>query len=137
MRRVIKVSIFIILGVLILFGTSAVLYFSNVVLPWEKKEIVAIAIEWGDLADLPSNAEILMIEKRGSAFTRQFVINFSCNSSDFNTWVEQSKGLKSVLPTKIVDDIIKYVVQNHDLGTFGYVTFNRKENIVQINISWS
>jgi hypothetical protein len=93
--RIIKFfSIFTILAIIFVY----VNYFSNFVLPWQKKEIIETTLFWSGLNKFPENAEIIDIEKKGSLFTRQFIIEFKAEKEEIEKWKNSSKRLKNNIP---------------------------------------
>lgn len=133
--RIIKILIGLFVGVFILF--LAYIYISNAyVLPWEKKEAIQATLEMGGLNELPSGIKNLQIDKRGSIFTRQFIIEFEFeDSKEIDNWIKQSKRLKNNVP-KIKDNIKTYEIfpgENDAYG--GKVEIQDKK--VRIDMSWS
>ena len=122
---------------LLLFLVSIFLYldlFSSIVFPWQRKEAIETTLNWGGLAELPKEAEIVNVEKKGSPFTRSFVIQFKANKSEIENWIQKSKRLKNTEP-KMRGETKTYEIypgENEALG--GKV---RVENgKVLIYISW-
>ncbi|WP_055435206.1 hypothetical protein [Lacinutrix algicola] len=133
--RIIKILIGLLVGVFILF--LAYIYISNAyVLPWEKKEVIQATLEMGGLNELPSGIKNLQIDKRGSIFTRQFIIEFEFeDSKEIDNWIKQSKRLKNNVP-KIKDNVKTYEIfpgENDAYG--GKVEIQDKK--VRIDMSWS
>lgn len=129
--RIIKTLI----GIFILFLTY--IYISNAyVFPWEKKEAIQATLEMGGLNKLPHGIKNLQIEKRGSIFTRQFIIEFEFeNSTKINDWIKQSKRLKDNVPN-IKDNTKTYQIYPGENGAYGgKVEILDKK--VRINMSWS
>jgi len=110
-----------------------ILSFTNYVFPWQKADAIETTIEIGGLAKFPNDIENLEIEKRGSLFTRQFIIKF--DSGNIEKWIEESKRLKNNKPkirgTKKIYEI--YPGENDAFG--GKVEIQGKS--VLINMSWS
>ena len=124
-------SIFTILAIIFVY----VNYFSNFVLPWQKKEIIETTLFWSGLNKFPENAEIIDIEKRGSLFTRQFIIEFKAEKEEIEKWKNSSKRLKNNIP-KINGKTELYKISPGENGAIGGKV-EIKENNVIINISWS
>lgn len=130
--KIIKVVIVVLfLGMFFLYLN----FFSPLVMPWQKAEAIEAALEWGQLAELPSDADIISMEKRGSIFTRQFIIEFTSSETEIRKWILKSKGFrKSEL--KMKNGIIIYEIHPKDGKAYGgRVEVN--ENKVLINMSWS
>lgn len=120
-----------------LFGMFCVYinYFSSFVMPWQKEDAIKCALSWGQLEKLPQNAEIIDMEKRGSIFTRQFIIEFESSESEIKKWMLRSKGFKNVIP-KTLKNTKTYEIHPKELESYGgkvEITGNK----VLINMSWS
>ena len=133
--RIIKILIGLIIGVFILFLTY--IYISNAyVLPWEKKEAIQATLEMGGLNELPSGIKNLQIDKRGSIFTRQFIIEFEFeDSKNIDNWIKQSKRLKDNVP-KIKDNTKTYEIYPGENDAYGGKV-EIKDKKVRIDMSWS
>ena len=66
------------------------IYVSNVyVLPWEKEEAIQATLDMGGLNKLPEGIKNLTIEKSGSFFTRQYIIEFELDDvKKIDNWIE-------------------------------------------------
>lgn len=110
-------------------------FFSPLVMPWQKEEAIEAALSWGQLEKLPEDAEIIHLEKRGSMFTRQFIIEFTSSETEIKKWILKSKGFrKSEL--KIKEGIKVYEIHPKDGDAYGGKV-EVKQNKVLINMSWS
>jgi len=110
-------------------------YFSSFIMPWDREEAIEAALSWGKLEKLPKDADITNMEKRGSIFTRQFIIEFTSSESEIKNWILKSKGFKDVKP-EIENGTKKYEIHPKDLkSSGGHVKI--KGNTVYINMSWS
>ena len=69
-------------------------FFSGIVLPWDKEESISTTLQWGGLTELPVNHDDVSIQKTGSPFTRQFVIEFEAPEATINEWLSHNKHLK-------------------------------------------
>ncbi|WP_433829921.1 hypothetical protein [Flavobacterium anhuiense] len=124
-------SILVLLGVFFLY----IIYFSPFVMPWQREDAIKCALSWGQLEKLPDNAEIISMEKRGSIFTRQFIIEFENSESEIKQWMLQSKGFQNNIP-KIRKNTKVYEIHPKSLQSYGgrvEITGNK----VLINMSWS
>lgn len=133
--RIIKILIGSIIGIFILFLTY--IYISNTyVLPWEKKEVIRATLEMGGLNELPRGIKNLKIDKRGSIFTRQFIIEFEFkDSKKIDNWIKQSKRLKDNIP-KIKGNTKTYEIYPGENDAYGgKVEIQDKK--VRIDMSWS
>lgn len=109
--------------------------FSSFVMPWQKEDAIKCALSWGQLENLPEKAEIISMEKRGSIFTRQFIIEFESSESEIKKWMQQSKGFQNNIP-KIRKNTKVYEIHPKSLQSYGgrvEITGNK----VLINMSWS
>jgi hypothetical protein len=104
-------------------------------MPWQKEEAIKSALSWGELSELPKDAEITNMEKRGSAFTRQFIIEFISSESEIKKWLLESKGFRNNKP------IIKNGTRIYEIHPKGFNPYGGqvkiKGNVVIINMSWS
>lgn len=124
--------------VLVLFiGLFIVPYFANIVMPWERADAIEAALEWGDLADLPDNADDISIGTKGSMFTREFIIEFSSDKKTIDEWILQSKGLKDAEVTKGDNGVVSYQVDGNGGAIGGTVTIDETSGRVIIDMSWS
>ena len=57
-------------------------YLSNVVMPWQKEEIINTTLSWSGLNKFPEKAKIIDIQKKGSLFSRQFVNEFNVQKKE-------------------------------------------------------
>lgn len=110
-------------------------YFSSFVMPWQKEAAIKSALSWGQLSELPKDAEITHMEKRGSAFTRQYIIEFKSSESEIKKWILESKGFKNNKP-KIINGTRVYEIHPKGFNPYGGKV-KIKENVVYINMSWS
>jgi hypothetical protein len=141
MKSIKKIVLRTLLGlfiVLVLFiGLFVVPYFANIVMPWQRADAIEAALEWGDLADLPDNADDISIGTEGSMFTREFIIEFSCDKKTIDDWVLQSKGLKDAAVHKGDNGVVSYQVDGHEGAIGGTVTIDEENGRVIIDMSWS
>lgn len=130
--RIIKIFL-----ILLFLGFSFIYlnYFSSFVMPWDRDEAIEAALSWGKLDKLPKDADITNMEKRGSIFTRQFIIEFTTSESEIKNWILKSKGFKGVEP-EIKDGTKIYEIHPKNLESYGG-RVKIKGNTVYINMSWS
>jgi hypothetical protein len=132
MKKTIKI-----IGLLLLL-ISTFLYldlFSSIVFPWQRKEAIETTLNWGGLAELPKEAEIVNVEKEGSAFTRTFIVEFKATESEIENWILKSKRLKNTGP-KMRGQIKTYeIYPGEDKSLGGKV--NVENGKVTIRMSWS
>mgnify|MGYP003576930486 CR=1 FL=1 len=112
-----------------------IIHFSPFVMPWQKEDAIKSALSWGHLEKLPENAEIISMEKRGSIFTRQFIIEFTSSESEIKKWMMRSKGFQNISP-KLRKNTKVYEIHPKDLKSYGgKVEITGRK--VLINMSWS
>ena len=102
----------------------------------EKNGAIQATLEMGGLNELPSGIKNMQIDKRGSIFTRQFIIEFEFEDSNkIDNWIKQSKRLKDNVP-KIKDKTKTYEIYPGENDAFGgKVEIQDKK--VRIDMSWS
>ncbi|UWY26791.1 hypothetical protein N4T20_13790 [Flavobacterium sp. TR2] len=125
------IAVFFLLGMFCLYLN----YFSSFVMPWQKEDAIKCVLSWGQLENLPEKAEIISIEKRGSIFTRQFIIEFESSESEIKKWMQQSKGFENNIP-EIRKNTKVYEIHPKSLQSYGgrvEITGSK----VLINMSWS
>mgnify|MGYP003575193493 CR=1 FL=1 len=110
-------------------------FFSSFVMPWQRDDAIKAALNWGQLNELPKDAEIIDMEKRGSMFTRQFIIEFTSSQPAIKNWILKSKGFKNVKP-EIKNGIKIYQIHPRDGDAYGGKV-EIEGNRVLINMSWS
>jgi hypothetical protein len=110
-------------------------FFSGYVFPWDKQEAIQTTTEWGGLAPLPAEMEEIDIEKEGSLFTRQFIIEFTASQEQIQNWIKNSKRLKNNSPE---EKALKKIYNIHpgEVESFGG-NVEIEGNNVKINMSWS
>ena len=128
----IKVVVLSLISIFII-GIS-LFYFSNFVFPWEKKNVIETTLDWAGISQLPVNNEDISIEKRGSIFSRQFILNFETSNKNIEDWIERETVFKNINPIQ-KNNSKTYNIKGKN-GSFGgqIIIENRK---VLINMSWS
>jgi hypothetical protein len=110
-------------------------FFSNIVFPWKKDVAINTTLNWGGLSKLPDNMENLEIEKRGSAFSRQFIIKFCSDQKEIQKWILNSKRLKNNIP-QINKKTKVYEISPGENGALGGKVEIEGTKVL-INISWN
>lgn len=64
----------------------------------KKKKRLLSLLYFGGLKEIPKNAKIINIEKHGSSFTKQYIIEFTSSKSEIEQWIRKSKRLKNNIP---------------------------------------
>ncbi|MTH14658.1 hypothetical protein [Flavobacterium sp. LC2016-01] len=130
--RIIKIlSVLLFLGIFFLYLN----FFSSFVMPWQRDDAIKAALSWGQLKELPHDADIIHLEKRGSMFTRQFIIEFTSSESAIKNWILKSRGFRNVKP-EIKNEIKTYQIHPKDGDAYGGKV-EIEGNRVLINMSWS
>ncbi|MHC0440370.1 hypothetical protein [Flavobacterium sp. 3-210] len=130
--KIIKVfAVVLFLGMFFLYLN----FFSSFVMPWQKKDAINASLSWGQLNELPKDAVIFHLEKRGSMFTRQFIIEFTSSKPAIKNWILKSRGFKNVKP-EIKNGIKTYEIHPRDSDALGGKV-EIEGNRVLINMSWS
>ena len=122
----------------LLFITSVLIIylfiFSNIVFPWQKDEAIKTTIEWSGLTELPVQKENIKITKKGSVFTRQYILEFTASTKEIENWIKKNKKLNKIQPRER-NTTKTYVISGEKGATGG--TIKIKDNLVIINMSWS
>ncbi|WP_417352393.1 hypothetical protein [Flavobacterium alkalisoli] len=129
-------KLLIILSILLTFSilTIYLFIFSNIVFPWQKDEAIKTTLEWSGLTELPVDNEEIKVSKKGSMFTRQYILEFSARKSEIENWIEKSEKLKKI-PAKEIGKTEIYNIDG-EKGTMGGI-LKIKDTLVTLNISWS
>lgn len=135
--KIIKRAVLVLFIVFLLFlGLVVVPYFANMVMPWQRAEIIETALTWGGLKELPSNAEVISVETKGSMFNREFIIKFECERQPLENWMGEN-GLDNSVPTEAEDGLRVYQVAGHEGAIGGKVLVDLEKGKVVIDMSWS
>lgn len=109
---------------------------NSYVLLWEKEDVIQTTLDWGGLTELPDNIENLRIDKKGSMFTRQFIIEFEVDDlNKIDDWIKKSQRLKSNQP-KLKDKVKTFEIYPGEDGASGGKV-QIEGNKVRIDMSWS
>ena len=135
MKKVLKITLAIFSFCFLCVAIIIIGYFTNVIFPWERTKSIQEAIDMGGLSELPIEAENIEIEKRGSMFTRQYVIEFDCTEAEIEKWIDKSKRLKNNIP-KIEGKTKIYEIYPGEKGAMGGKVKIEKSK-VSVNMSWS
>lgn len=127
-----KVGVFTLLSIIII-GIS-VFYFSNYVFPWEKKNAIETTLDWAGISQLPVNNEVISIEKRGTLFSRQFILKFEASDKKIEDWIEKETVFKNINPIQ-KNNSKKYNIKGRNGSIGGKIIIH--DNKVLINMSWS
>jgi hypothetical protein len=120
-----------------LIGLFVIPYFANIVMPWQRADAIEAALKWGDLADLPDNVDKISIGTKGSMFTREFIIEFTCDKKTIGEWILESNGLRNADIHNGDNGVVTYQVDGHQGAIGGTVTIDETNGKVIIDMSWS
>lgn len=135
--KIIKRAVLVLFIVFLLFlGLVVVPYFANMVMPWQRAEIIETALTWGGLKELPAKAEVISVETKGSMFSREFIIEFECERQSLENWMDEN-GLDNPVPTEAEDGLRVYQVAGHEGAIGGKVLVDLEKGKVVIDMSWS
>lgn len=126
----------IVLFIVLLFGFEVYPYFMNIMMPWNRGKAVELTEEWGGLAHLPANRWMMDIQTEGGMFTRTFMISFKSSPSKVKSWVEESQGIRNVVPT-YEDSHYVYRSLGYEKSIGGIVIIDYETGRVYIEMSWS
>jgi hypothetical protein len=122
---------------LLFIGLFVFPYFANIVMPWNKSEVIKTAFDWGGLDDLPEKAYNVSVEQKGSMFSRQFIVTFKCPNNDITNWALKSHGMVNVESENLPDGSALYHIPGKNGSIGGTVKINRARGTVIVNMSWS
>ena len=71
-------------------------YFANIVMPWQKSNAIKTALGWVGISRLPPHAKNVSVKTKGSMFTRQFILEFYSDSTEFKDWIQQVPKIKGL-----------------------------------------
>lgn len=106
-------------------------------MPWNKHKAIITTLSWGGLSPLPESSVDIKVWKKGSVFSRQFIIEFTTDKNSIDKWLNGNLKLKNIKP--IIDSSsIKYDIHPGENGSIGgFITIDKKQNRVTIDMSWS
>ena len=113
----------------------SVLFFSNYVFPWQKKNAIETTLIWSGISKLPVNDHDISVSKKGSIFTRQFILEFETSTSNIEDWIKSDIVFQYIVPIQ-KNDLKIYSIYPGKEGSFGG-TITIQNNKVLINMSWS
>lgn len=92
--------------------------------------------EWARLNEFPENATNLTVDRDGSLFTVEFVVEFRAPLADIEKWLQESPGTTSVAPT-VLDGVRRYPINPGGGAQFAELEVNEKTGHVRIRTYWS
>lgn len=128
----IKLVIFSLLSIIII-GVLVSL-FTNYIFPWEKKDAIETTLDWSGISQLPVTNDNISIEKRGSLFTRQFILEFETSDKNTEDWIKKETVFKNINPIQ-KNNLRTYNIKGKNGSIGGKIIIENKK--VLINMSWS
>ena len=105
--------------------------------PINRRSALATAREWARLAAYPGSAGRIDVEIGGSAFSREFIIEFTGLADDIADWIKASPGTKDVIPVTNADGSVLYKIQPGGGAQFAEVILYDNGKTVRIRTFWS
>jgi len=104
-----------------------------------EEEALALAREWARLAPFPGSATNLRVEVAGSAFTREFIIEFEAPLADIDAWWAASSGTAQVQRTKQSTGVWVFAVDPGGGAQFAEVVLEERGTVgkVRVRTYWS
>lgn len=102
----------------------------------ETSKNIQLALQWANLQKLPSNAQNVTIESKGSAMTREFLLSFSANEPSIRKWLAESPGTSHISP-EIEGSIEIYHMTASSGAQFAELTYDTIHKQVQVRVYWS
>lgn len=102
----------------------------------KRQEMIGIVLKCGELAPIPQGAQIKSVKTEGNMFTRSFRLVFEADASVIDSWLDNSKGVKTA---KIVEtgDVKKYVLNAKCGFQYAEVNVDRQNRTVTVYVSKS
>ncbi|RPH29907.1 MAG: hypothetical protein EHM93_16655 [Bacteroidales bacterium] len=135
MKKVTK-TLLIVLSIAILFLIINIS--SDRVMPWNKQQAIITTLSWAGLEPLPESSSEIKVWKKGSMFSRQFIIEFTSDQNSIDKWLNENSRLKNMKPIIHSSSIVKYDIHPGENGAIGgFITIDKELNKVTIDMSWS
>jgi hypothetical protein len=104
--------------------------------PAKQKEMMALVLEWGQLAPFPASATNVSIETEGNSFTRSFRASFVAPKAGIQSWIKESPGLNGTTPEELSANKVQYIIVAGGGANKAEVTIDYVLNQVEIYVSW-
>ena len=101
-----------------------------------KQEMISYPVYWARLADIPEEAENVIVIAEGSSFTRSYKGCFFLKQQALEQWIAMSPGLQEAQVTDISEDENRYVIEPKK-AIYASVTINFKIGKVKFEAIWS
>lgn len=135
MKYLYKITLAVVVLVSFSFMIIIIGYFCNIVFPWERNEAIQEAIEMGGLSELPFDAKNIKVERCGSIFSGQYIIEFKSSENELEKWIKKCIRLKNNAP-KLNGNTKTYEVYPGENDAMGGDVKIEKNKVI-INMSWS
>lgn len=129
---------FILIGAFLgtVFAVFQVPFLMNIIMPWNKVPVLEIALDWGGLADLPS--EDFKIQTEGDTVSRGITVQFKAEPEAIEDWISQSPGVDlSSLVESSNGQIKEYRVDGWTGLSGGTVKADLSKKEVFIDVAWN
>lgn len=101
-----------------------------------RQSAVSAATTWARLAPLPSTAQNVQVDVKGSSFAREFVITFDAPPADIQQWIAASPGPSSATQST-AGSITSYAIKPGGGAQFAEVKVDSSKHRVVIHTYWS
>jgi hypothetical protein len=101
-----------------------------------RQSAISAATKWARLAPLPSSAQNIKVDVKGSMFTREFRITFGAPSAVIEQWIAASPGPSSATQST-VGSVTTYAITPGGGAQFAEVKVDASTNRVVIRTYWS
>lgn len=122
-----------ILGILAVFGAW---FIFSVTSPLNRANAIKTTLEWAMLEPIPEEATISHLEKRGSMFTREFVIEVEGEPKVIREWLAGSNGGQGLTPNSKGE----FAIEHRPAGggaQFAEIIVSPDYRKVRIRVYWS
>ncbi len=117
-------------------GLSVILVIAGLYGGYLHVSAVNVSREWARVAELPVPTWWVGVDTRGSAFTREFVLDFNASSEELDAWLAASPGIQDADITESGSQIT-YSIAPGGGAQFAEVVVDRETGAVRIRTYWS
>lgn len=125
----------LLLFISIFFIGISVPLFSNYVFPWQKQTAIETTLIWAGISKFPASNDQIIVTKKGTLFTRQFLLEFETSTENIDRWIKTEIAFKKVSSVEKDNERI-YNFHPGKKGSIGG-TIRIQNNKVLIKMSWS
>ena len=97
----------------------------------------AAVYEWVRIDPIPSSATNISISTRGTAFTREFTLQFDAPKDKVLTWLKESPGPSETVPTTKPNGAKHYEIKPGSRATKAEIFVSPNGEHVRIHTYWS